>query len=142
MNSKLEYGGKEKPLSQIPANPLFQYTPTVDDTRTNLIINDKSTDKLTKRVPMKKAECRIVVRNIEDRWHINHPINQAIRLINQFAIEAFLKQNQNFFIHKRRESTNKTSNIPFSNASNQPPLMLSPSALITQASCLDMKIVY
>jgi hypothetical protein len=58
-------------------------------------------------------------------------VNQAIRLINQFSIEAFLKQNQSFFFHKKKESAGKSAQYVLA----QP----SPASLATNG--LDMKVI-
>ena len=48
---------------------------------------------------------QIVIRNIEEKHHLLHPINKAIRLVNNFAIEAFLKQNKSFFFPNRKDAS-------------------------------------
>jgi hypothetical protein len=42
---------------------------------------------------VKKKPALIVIRNYEDKWHMNHPVNLAIKLVNQFTKEAFMKLN-------------------------------------------------
>lgn len=47
--------------------------------------------------------CLITIRNTEDKWHKNHPINKTIKLINKFIAEVFPKQSVT--VHKKEKSS-------------------------------------
>jgi hypothetical protein len=72
----------EKVLVPIIEKPLVEKTEKM---------SRKQLETTAELILRRQEPCLIKIRIIEDKWHLNHPINQAIRLINQFSIEAFLK---------------------------------------------------
>lgn len=114
----------ESALDKVLLGPIIEKPPVIDKV------------PRSEAVLRKTEKCVIKINNTEDKWHITHPVNVAIRLINQFAIEAFLKQSQSFFIHKKKDSvTSKPAQYHLSTQTQ------SSTSVPAPVSGLDMKVI-
>ena len=73
----------------------LNHQPFNNSSAQNSTIKPSSSKLLVTHCKLPNALIKIHVK--EERLHMHHPVNKAIKLCNSFAIEAFLKQSTNYF---------------------------------------------